>query len=333
MSAEQPAIHPGHYRLIVNPQSGSGRRRQLIALLESALRRRGHEVRVLPTQHAGHATLLAAELPAEVTAVIAVGGDGTFREVAAGLLDRPTPLALWPAGTENLAAKHLGYRANIAELIHLLETAPVEPIDAAICNGQPFFVIGGVGFDAEVVQRVSKERRGHISRWTYFWPIWKTFWNHRFPAIRVVADGTEFFRGRGIAFVGLMPRYALNLPITPTADCRDGLLDLCIMPCASRLTLARHSLRTFLRLPFWKKDVIYRQVRDIRIEPDEPQVLVQLDGDNAGILPAHFISQPHQLRILRPATPDQAAKVSRSRLRSSTTPSAPTHEAAISDWA
>lgn len=100
--------------LVANPASQGGAAAALVPRILRALQALGHTTTLLET-HPEHPTpqrvvaSLAAQPSTEL--VVAVGGDGTFAEVARGILDsvppRP-PLALLPAGTANNHGKSLG---------------------------------------------------------------------------------------------------------------------------------------------------------------------------------------------------------------------------------
>ncbi len=94
-------------RLIVNPVArGDGAIAGEASDLASG--RPGWEVEVVHTEIRGHGVLLAeAAAGAGVDLVGSVGGDGTAREVAAGLAGSPTPMLIVPAGTGNSSYREL----------------------------------------------------------------------------------------------------------------------------------------------------------------------------------------------------------------------------------
>jgi YegS/Rv2252/BmrU family lipid kinase len=262
----------------------------------------GYEVHVQPTARAGHACQLAQEaVKNAATLVASVGGDGTVAEVANGLAYSNVPLLIVPAGTENIIATELGLSNDTAQLDILLSRGKAHPVDMGCVNGRYFLAILGAGFDAEVVHRVHRTRQGHISHLSYFWPIWRTFWEYRFPALRVVADGELICDGPALTFVGNIARYAVGLRILRDASFDDGLLDLCVYPCRRQLRLMLHSANTMLKIHPERRSVIYRQCRNIEISSSDPSVPVQVDGDPGGYLPAKIEVCPGALSLLLPS--------------------------------
>ena len=286
------------YHFIVNPASGRGR---VGAALREALERlsaAGHQGFIHTTTGAGDATAIARALPA-ATAVVAVGGDGTVREVVGGLLGRSIPLAILPAGTENLVAKQFQIDASPVRLVGTLLNPEIREIDVGLVGQRVFLVVVGVGFDAEVVRRLSQRRQGHITHLDYFLPVWRSFWSHRFPRLRVLADGETVFNEEGLVFVGNMSRYGLGLRILKDAVVDDGLLDICIFRCRSLLKLLSHALRTACGRHVTSRDVLYLRAREIRVSSDAP-VPFEIDGDDGGDLPAEIRLSSQKLQILVP---------------------------------
>ena len=270
--------------------------------VQRSLAQMDYEVRTEGTRHAGHAIELARQAgkgSADLVAV--VGGDGTVAEVANGLAHSNTPLLIVPAGTENIIATELGLSNAAAQMDLLLKQGRNHPVDMGCVNGRYFLAILGAGFDAEVVHRVHRTRQGHISHLSYFWPIWRTLWEHKFPALRVTADGEELFDAPGLVFVGNTARYATGLRILRDAKFDDGLLDLCVYPCSGQLRLILHSLNTTLRIHPERRSVIYRRCRNIEISSSVPSVPVQVDGDPGGTLPAKIEVHPGALNLLLPS--------------------------------
>lgn len=284
--------------IIANPSSGRARRRGLVGTLRSRLSELGILVRTEPTRHAGHARQLAkAASEREGGLVVVVGGDGTIREAANGVIGTSTPLLIVPSGTENILAKYLGIRANPDQLIGIVESGVQFEMDAIQRGDEHFLLVSGIGFDAEVVRLLSSGRNGHITHSSYFWPIWRTFWSYRHPQVHVEADGVTVFEGDGMVFVGNVPRYAIGLRLLDSANPADGLLDLCVFPCAGRIALIRHALAALCRRHVTGSRAIYRQARQVSVR-SQVDVSVEMDGDLSSPLPASFSISPRSVRLL-----------------------------------
>lgn len=296
---------------IINPVAGASKERAALRESIGRLQSRGIRVEPLMTTRPGEATRLAREAAGTARFVVAVGGDGTIREVADGLIGTAVPMMVWPTGTENLVAKSLGFRTDPDLLPACLTAGREAALDVGIANGRSFLVVAGAGFDAEVVGRLVDLRRGHITHLTYLGPLWRTFWEHRFPVLRVILEGKVWWEGQAMAFVGNMSRYSLGLPVVRDAVPDDGRLDLLVLPCRGRVELIAHSLRTIVARHLEHGDARYTRCSRVRIESDA-HVPVELDGDPGGFLPVDIRVQPGALRVqLPPADRPRFARFAR----------------------
>jgi diacylglycerol kinase (ATP) len=283
--------------VIVNPKSGAGLQRWNLSEFCARLRAGGQAVVEHQTTGPGDATAYAAGVIRQASAVVVWGGDGTVREAASALVGSPVPLLACPVGTENLLAKELGIPAEPRRLAAIVAAARTVDCDVGTVNGRNFLLIMGVGFDGEVVRRLAAIRRGNISHLSYFWPIWRTFWEHDFPRLWIVADGQEVFNDYGLAFVGNISRYAVGLRICSEARYDDGLLDLVVFTCQEQTGLLLHAAWTLLRRHPLKGNVIYRRIRSARIQTDRP-VPSQTDGDVGPNTPLDIAVGTGRIRLL-----------------------------------
>ncbi|UCG15613.1 MAG: hypothetical protein JSV19_09995 [Phycisphaerales bacterium] len=282
---------------IINPVSGRRDPARAIARVRQGLAREGVGVTCTATREPGDATCLARNVPDSARAILIVGGDGTVREVVTGRVGRPTPLLVLGTGTENIVAKALGMPRDPDHIVERILHGMPRPTDVGVVNGRKFLIISGIGFDAEVVHRLHRARAGHISYLDYFWPIWRTFWGHVFPELHVETDGRALFDGNGLVFVGVLRRYSLGLQILSKARHDDGLLDVCVYPCASRARLMGHAARTLLGRHTSSRETLYAQCRTATVHSNKP-VSMQVDGDVGGSLPATYSVIPSGIWFL-----------------------------------
>jgi len=100
--------------LIYNPVSGRKQylREKIVGQVADALRREGHEAKIVATTGPGAASGLARDaVSAGVEVVFACGGDGTVHEVLQGLVregeEPAAALGVIPLGSANALARHL----------------------------------------------------------------------------------------------------------------------------------------------------------------------------------------------------------------------------------
>lgn len=289
--------------LVVNPISGSSRRRNAVERYVAALERRGLDVRVEPTRAAGDGATIARDAAAAgVPVVIAAGGDGTVNDVASGLLDAGdgTALAVLPLGTSNLVARHLGIPLHPPEAAAAAVTSP-DPVvvDVGSAGGRTFVACAGVGLDAHVVGELSARRRGHIGFLSYALPMWRTVRRYTMPTLTVRVDGGRTLEGTQVLVLNMRP-YAAFLEPAPLASATDGLLDVVVLAGRGALRIARWSLGALRARLLEDRDATHVRSSFLEIASDDPAP-VQIDGDVGGTTPVDMLVRPHALRILRPA--------------------------------
>ncbi|MRG93781.1 diacylglycerol/lipid kinase family protein [Polyangium spumosum] len=163
--------------LVANPMAQSGRNAARIDRALRLLRAAGLGARLLPTEPGGKTVQAVRDALAEepYRCVIAMGGDGTFREVAEGLLESPrrdaVTLGMLPAGTANNHGLSFGLRAGEGALdrnVRVLVIGRETRLDAGNLEAQDgagrtvaratFFDSVGYGIGAAVIAARNVDR-------------------------------------------------------------------------------------------------------------------------------------------------------------------------------
>ena len=131
----------------MNPRSGKMRANRVLADIISILNRGGYDVTTYMTEARGDATEVAARRACEFDLILCIGGDGTFNEVASGLLMNgdKTPIAYIPAGSTNDFANSLGLSKNLLQAAQDVVDGKPCTIDMGRFNGRYFSYIASFG--------------------------------------------------------------------------------------------------------------------------------------------------------------------------------------------
>jgi diacylglycerol kinase family enzyme len=280
-----------------NPRSGSGRRRRLLFDLVAELRRHGLRPRLYTRRDRLNERLDVERHRDDLVCIVAAGGDGTVGD----LINRfpGIPLALFPLGTENLLARHVGVRACGRTVAAMIAAGRMRRFDLGTLGDRRFALMAGFGFDAEIVHRLDACRTGTISRLTYLRPMWDAFREYRFPELRFYPDDDARPLTASVGLVVNLPAYALRLPFAAQADGHDGLLDVRLFRPQSRMELLRDFVRVARGCHESDPRVECFRTTSLRIESDVP-VPVQVDGDPAGTTPVEIRMLASALEVVCP---------------------------------
>jgi len=287
---------------IYNPTSGGGRFRRDQRLIIESLGVLGYHVQELPTKRAGHATELAAEAVADGAEVIcAIGGDGTVNEVINGMAGSKAALAVIPTGTVNVFALELGIPLDPPDACRLAAGGHVIDVDLGLAGDRYFALMAGVGLDAAVVSTLNPFLKKALKEAAFAIHGVAKYFTDDMPLIRVQAE-EECIDGYFVV-LGNASNYAGSFGITPLADMRDGLLDVCVLTDKSFFEFAGYWVTALFGGAPQRAKVRYFRTRaaSLSVAPGEAgEVLVQTDGEPAGRLPLECRVVPHALRVITP---------------------------------
>lgn len=327
-----------HVLIAANPNSGAVSSCGFVAGLHEKLQALGFHSRIIGSLDVLQTAARELQERGWLRAVVSAGGDGTVAALA-NLLAPEIPLLIFPLGTENLLAKHLGLSKDVRAAAEAIQAGQTIAMDVGQANGKLFLVMLSCGFDADVVRRMHAVRAGHINRWSYTRPILAAMREYRFPQLAgrmqmelasreaaaeqaaVEQMAAEQMAAAGGAekelaadhvaawfFVFNVPRYAAGLNFCPQADPTDGALDVCTFQRPGVLSglgyLSRLWLGSHQRSPDFHHQLCHQLVLPAPIAAlaDSLQIPFQIDGDPGGFLPLEVKVLPSRLSLLTPVT-------------------------------
>lgn len=161
--------------LIFNPVAGQGNPNQDIALIRNILEPQVL-VNVIMTQpdvdpaeqtREAIATIQAENSDPGMRLIIASGGDGTVSAVAGAVIGTDIPLGVIPRGTANAFSGALGIPTNLKEACETILAGNTRVVDTARCNDTPMILLAGLGFEAGMVDKATRELKNRLGAFAY----------------------------------------------------------------------------------------------------------------------------------------------------------------------
>jgi diacylglycerol kinase family enzyme len=291
-----------------------------------ALRARGFVVDVVEQPATGSGLREAARraVDDEAELIVAIGGDGTIREVAGVLVGGSVPLAIVPAGTANLLAAGLGISATLPAALRALATAVERRIDVGRVRFEPvvrqpaapgddgrngsapgtFLVAAGTGFDARMLLFASRERKERHGIGAYLLASLRAARDLRARPTSIVIDGRRIETRSVVVLAAnagvLVPR--LLRPRLPL-DATDGELDVFVVTRGGPVRSVVGALELLAGASVGRTRTgagLRLRGRSIRVETDPAQP-VEVDGDPLGDGAFEAEAVPASLSVLIPA--------------------------------
>lgn len=243
--------------MIFNPASGRGRGRRRIDTYRRLLREALDSVEFATTAWPGEERELARRAADDgYDVVVGVGGDGTWSNVADGLIASgrgDVTLGVLPSGTGNDFGRNLGFDPrNAAEAVAVLAKGAVRRVDVGrmespsaadrspdVWEVRHFLNLVGFGFDVAVIDAAAGARflRGEL-----LYKVTALQQLFRFEGFRCAIESSGGARreGRHLMLTVSNGRYfGGGFPIAPAADVSDGRLHACRISDAGPFTRLR----------------------------------------------------------------------------------------------
>lgn len=285
--------------MILNPRAKSEKgRRALNFIMENATR-----FAVYATRSREEAIELAQRFAQEgEPLVIAAGGDGTLNAVIEGLAGSQTSLGVFPTGTMNVFAREMGIPYDRLEnAMEIIDEGHSEEVDLFAMNGAPFVQMAGVGFDAQVIEETTWERKKLLGPLAYLLSATKVL-GEKPPLMTITCHEGRSYQGVCL-LVGNGSLYGGQFPLFKKADNSDDLLDVVIFKEAG-YQFVRDTLRGLAKGGIDPDSpghsVEYVQTKSLEVT-SEQAVPIEIDGELWGrSTQATFDSTGRKLRVFTP---------------------------------
>ncbi len=307
---------------IVNPQAGGGKSEKQLKELLSEIESIYGNAKILFTERKLHATELAREaVNAGAELVVAVGGDGTISEVAAGFFDekgkalkplkQAPALGILPAGSGSDYAKTLGIPRASAIALQILQTKKTRTVDAGLVefvgiNGQKtrrvFINIADVGIGGEVVDILERQGKRLGAFLSYQLATLRGLIGYKNKNLEITIDKKQRFDGTYNGIIVAIGKYfGSGMKIAPNAEVDDGFFDVVMLGDMGKMEMVAKKQKVRNETNKKKKKVTVHRAKHVSIRADA-RALLDCDGEMPGECPADFTILPGALKVVVPPT-------------------------------
>jgi YegS/Rv2252/BmrU family lipid kinase len=296
--------------LVYNPVSGGGAGRVAAERAAAAFQEAGHDAEPVGWEGDRGASQIAREAAdSGADRVVAIGGDGTAVDVAAGLLaaQRAVPMAHVPRGTANVLALNLGIPPSLEAAIAVAVGGVETRVDVGevrggeTSEGRPFLLSVGTGLHAGMVMRADRAAKRRWGVLAYVGAGWRAISHTPRTHYRLRLDGeTIEAEGTMIQVMNMGALLRSSWRVAPGISPFDGKLDVIVYRAATLREYLAVVARIVQGRPTASDLVLHRSATRVTVEA-EPAAPIQLDGEIAGETPVTMVVRPAALAVIVPS--------------------------------
>ncbi|PYZ97085.1 lipid kinase [Alteribacter lacisalsi] len=288
----------------VNPASGGGNGTRVWKKVERAIRNRESWSVVFTEKPGSIKEHLESGAFSDITAAIAVGGDGTIHELANAIKGRDIHLGVIPAGSGNDFARALGISNDPVKAAENIFLGRTIRLDLGSLDERLFLTAVGSGFDGEVARVTNKAaykkwlNRINAGRLAYLIGVVQVLIRYRSCKVRMEINDEKFeLDNVWLIAAANLKYYGGGLPICPTADGEDGKLSICAIHGVSKLKALTILPRVVTGSHTGLKGVAMLEGQSCKITSDSP-LPIQYDGEYAGKMNAVIRNIPSAITVI-----------------------------------
>lgn len=299
---------------VVNPASANGRTGKEWPGLSAKLRSLGVEHEAVLTRAPAEATELTALALADgAEVVVAVGGDGTLNEVANGFFlngdpPRDSAIALMPYGTGGDFRRTFGIPTELEKVAEMLKNGNRRRIDAGRIDMQSlddipltrhFVNIADAGIGGVVVDRVNHSSKILGGKLTFNLVSLRTLLTFKPPAVEVRTDERNWEGRAQNVVIANCQYFGGSMHVAPGAQPDDGKFDIVVFGDIGGFEAIRQIQDIYKARHVRNPKVQTWRAAEVEVLSGE-RVLIDVDGEMCGTLPAKFKVVPGAIGLVVP---------------------------------
>lgn len=298
-------------KVIVNPKAGQGKAQKLWPMLSKQcdfLKPYDEQF----TKAAGETTPITLQaIKAGYERIVIIGGDGSLTEAVNGffenekLINSNAILGTIPLGTGSDFLKSFNI-FDVDQAISSLKKNKTSLCDVGRVTylgrdqkprTQFFLNIASFGCAGKIVDRVNQSRKPLGATLTYLGITLQTFLTYPSPEVELLLDGkTKKKVAINNCFVCNGKFSGSGMMWGPKASPTDGLLDLTVVKEIPKLQGLLHMQKVYQGRALEVPGVERFQCHTLKATSKD-SVLLEVDGDTVGMLPAEFSLSPYRIRM------------------------------------
>ena len=302
-------------QVIVNPESNKGKTRKRWKDIQEALKSFLKEFKCEFTEKPFQAIEISRAAIKEGTElIVGVGGDGTMNEIANGfyenreIINPETALGVVPSGTGCDFTRSLNIPLGLKNALKVITQAPSSLIDIGratfkASSGEEqeryFLNVADFGIGGEVVKKVNENRMKRKAS-SYLKCLLSTFITYNSKRLRIKIDDEELpIDEYMIGAVSNGRIFGKGMKIAPEAELDDGLFDVVLIRGMKLFEFLRNVWKIYAGSHLSHPKILLIRGRKTEVFPAEGQedVLIELDGEQLGMLPATFEIIPSSIFV------------------------------------
>lgn len=244
--------------------------------------------------------------------VASVGGDGTLNEVLNGFFAGKQPispgacLACIPYGTGGDFARTIGLKGGMHAIKHLGHAAPRQVDVGCVTHGladggeavRYFLNVADFGAGGAVVQRVNRSSKRFGGFLTFLSAVIATLATYKNPLVHLEIDGEPVEGYINNVIVANGQFYGGGMHVAPEARLDSGEFEVYVIGDVGRLEAVVNLPKLYRGRLLRRADKVSYYLAKRIVARSDDTVLLDLDGEQPGRLPATFEILPGALRIL-----------------------------------
>ncbi|MCL4557167.1 MAG: diacylglycerol kinase family lipid kinase [Deltaproteobacteria bacterium] len=247
--------------------------------------------------------------------IVSVGGDGTLNEVVNGFFEDDRPLnpeavlGVVSMGTGSDFIKTMGMPKPYQEAVKVISRAKARTLDAGKIRfmshaGQEtiryFINIADAGIGGETVDRVNRTTKVFGGFVSFLWGTIATLVTYKNKDIAITLDGGRPYDAEiNMLAIANCQFFGGGMHIAPKADPCDGTFDIVTIGKAGFIDFLRNSSKIYKGTHINDPMIGYTHARHVELASKD-RVLLDVDGEQPGMLPAAFDILPGSIKVIVP---------------------------------